>query len=306
MAGQNKAGGNALERDEGFGARLRALLKKLGLKGNGDSSLRESLEEVIEEHSETDPEQTLGAEEREMLLNVLKYNELRTEDIMVPRADIVAVEISTGFKDLVNTFSRAAHSRLPIYRKTLDDVVGMVHVKDAIKVLGAKRRKVPSIEDLLREVIVVPPSMRLIDLLKRMKTQRTHMAIVVDEFGGTDGLVTIEDLVEQIVGEIEDEYDENQRPSFTFIGAGVYEADARLPVEELEATLKADFLSDEDDENIDTLGGLVFAIEGRVPEIGERIEHPSGIGFEIIEADPRRIKRVRIHVSGETQAAGRG
>lgn len=274
---------------------LRAFLRKFGLGGNGDSSLRESLEEVIEEHEDTRGEETLGEEEREMLLNVLKYNQLRTADIMVPRADIVAVEISTPFKTLVGIFCQAGHSRLPIYRKSLDEIVGMVHVKDALRVLGAGK-KAPAIEDILRDIIIVPPSMRLIDLLKRMKTQRTHMALVVDEYGGTDGLVTIEDLVEQIVGEIEDEYDEENEPQMTFIGNGIYEADARLLVEDLEEALKIDLLSDEQDENVDTLGGLVFALEGRVPEIGESINHPLGYRFEIIGADPRRIKKVRIHL----------
>jgi len=274
---------------------LRAFLRKFGLGGNGDGSLRESLEEVIEEHEDARDEETLGEEGREMLLNVLKYNELRTADIMVPRADIVAVEISTSFKSLVGIFCQAGHSRLPIYRKSLDEVVGMVHVKDALRVLGAGK-KAPAIEDILRDIIIVPPSMRLIDLLKRMKTQRTHMALVVDEYGGTDGLVTIEDLVEQIVGEIEDEYDEENEPQMTFIGNGIYEADARLLVEDLEEALKIDLLSDEQDENVDTLGGLVFALEGRVPEIGESIDHPLGYRFEIIGADPRRIKKVRIHL----------
>ena len=274
---------------------LRAFLRKIGLGGNGDSSLRESLEEVIEEHEDTRDEEALGEEGREMLLNVLNYNELRADDIMVPRADIVAVEISTSFKALVGIFCQAGHSRLPIYRKSLDEVVGMVHVKDALRVLGAGK-KAPAIEDILRDIIIVPPSMRLIDLLKRMKTQRTHMALVVDEYGGTDGLVTIEDLVEQIVGEIEDEYDEENEPQMTFIGNGIYEADARLLVEDLEEALKIDLLSDEQDENVDTLGGLVFALEGRVPEIGESIDHPLGHRFEIIGADPRRIKKVRIHL----------
>lgn len=287
-------------RESGFRYRFRGFLKKIGLKANGDSSLRESLEEVIEEHEETRPENAFGEEEREMLLNVLKYSELRCEDIMVPRADIVAVDISKTFDELVKTFREGGHSRIPVYRTTLDDVIGMVHIKDAIETLGSRRKKALSIPDMLREVIVVPPSMRLIDLLKRMKSQRTHMAVVVDEYGGTDGLVTIEDLVEQIVGEIEDEHDENEQPSFTFIGAGIYEADARLSIEDLEKTLKADFLSDKEDENIETLGGLVFAIKGCIPEIGETITHSTGFKFEIIEADPRRIIRVRIHMPNET------
>jgi len=283
------------QEDDARPSRWQSFLKKLGFKAGSDPTLRESLEEVIEEHEDLPAEQKLGDEEREMLLNVLKYNELRADDIMVPRADIVAVEISTPFKDLVKTLCHAGHSRLPIYRKTLDDVIGMIHVKDALGVLGSGgKASAPPIKEILREVIVVPPSMRLIDLLKRMKSQRIHMALVVDEFGGTDGLVTIEDLVEQIVGEIEDEYDKDNNPDLTFIGNGIYEADARLSIEELEATLKNDLLSDEWDETIDTVGGLVFALEGRVPEIGEGINHPLGYRFEIIDASPRAVKRVRI------------
>lgn len=268
------------------------------LKGNGDSSLRESLEEVIEEYENAGDEEPLGIEGREMLMNVLKYNEQRAVDIMVPRADIGAFNVAGSFSDLVETFRKAGHSRLPIYRGSLDDVIGMVHVKDVMQVLGGKdtNQKTPALEDIIRDVIVVPPSMRLIDLLKRMKTQRTHMAIVVDEYGGADGLVTIEDLVEQIVGEIEDEYDETSDPALTFIGAGVYEADARVEIEELEKVLGADFLSDALDETVNTLGGLVFTLEGRVPEIGEVLDHAAGFKFEIIDADPRRINRVRIHL----------
>lgn len=282
---------------------LKAVWRKL--TGNGDATLRESLEEVLEEHEETEPEQKLGAEEREMFFNVLKYHELRTDDIMVPRADIVAIDLNTPFKDLLTTFREAGHSRLPVYRNSLDEVVGMVHVKDVLGVVSGKGglKKAPPIKDLLREVIIVPPSMRLIDLLKRMKSQRTHMAVVVDEYGGADGLVTIEDLVEQIVGEIEDEYDESERPKLTFIGAGVYEADARVSIEELEEALKADLLSDEVDETVDSVGGLVFTLEGRVPEIGEIIQHPLGYRFEIVDADPRRIKRVRIHLPREPESA---
>lgn len=268
------------------------------LKGNGDSSLRESLEEVIEEYENAGDDEPLGIEGREMLMNVLKYNEQRAVDIMVPRADIGAFNVAGSFSDLVETFRKDGHSRLPIYRGSLDDVIGMVHVKDVMQVLGGKEtnQKPPALEDIIRDVIVVPPSMRLIDLLKRMKTQRTHMAIVVDEYGGADGLVTIEDLVEQIVGEIEDEYDETSDPALTFIGAGVYEADARVEIDELEKVLGADFLSDALDETVNTLGGLVFTLEGRVPEIGEVLDHAAGFKFEIIDADPRRINRVRIHL----------
>lgn len=283
---------------------LISLFKKL--RGNGDASLRESLEEVIEEHEEGTNEEPLGAEGREMILNVLKYNEQRADDIMVPRADIVAFDAAGKFSELVKAFQKAGHSRMPIYKGSLDDVIGMVHVKDILRYLGRKKipKKPPPIENFLRDVIIVPPSMRLIDLLKKMKTQRTHMAIVVDEYGGADGLVTIEDLVEQIVGEIEDEYDETAEPDLEYIGSGVYEADARVTIDKLEEVIRADFLSDELDETVDTLGGLVFTIEGRVPEVGETVNHPEGFRFEIIDADPRRIKRIRLHLPGQEKKKG--
>lgn len=272
--------------------RLRAVLRKLG-RNNGETSLRESVEEVIEEHEEAVG--PLSEDERAMLLNVLKYHDLKVGDIMVPRADIVAVEAATPFTKLVSIIADAAHSRLPVYQQTLDEVIGMVHVKDVIHALGRRGGKKPALKDMIREVIVVPPSMKLIDLLKRMKGQRVHMAIVVDEFGGTDGLVTIEDLVEQIVGEIEDEYDISVEPTLTLIGKGVYEADARIPLSVVEQELKCDFLADELDETVDTLGGLVAALEGRVPEPGETVDHELGFRFEVIDADPRRVKRLRIH-----------
>lgn len=283
---------------------FKALWRKL--KGNGEASLRESLEEVIEEHEQEREEEALGPEGREMLLNVLKYNEMRADDIMVPRANITAFEASGSFHDLVKTFKTAGHSRLPVYRGSLDDVIGMIHVKDVLQAVGQKGflKKPPALADMIRDVIVIPPSMRLIDLLKKMKTQRTHMAIVIDEYGGADGLITIEDLVEQIVGEIEDEHDETALPLLNYLGRGVYEADARLPIVDLEAALKTDFLSDEIDETVDTVGGLVFTLEGRVPEIGETIAHPDGFRFEIIDADPRRIKRVRIHLPRDTAKKG--
>lgn len=280
---------------------LKMLWRKL--KGNGDTTLRESLEEVIEEHQHDPEEEALGSEGREMLFNVLKYSEMRAADIMVPRANIIAFEASGSFNALVTAFKNAGHSRLPVYKGSLDDVIGMVHVKDVLQAIGEKEalNKPPALLDMIRDVIVIPPSIRLIDLLKKMKTQRTHMAIVIDEYGGADGLVTIEDLVEQIVGEIEDEHDEASLPLLNYLGKGVYEADARIPIKDLENVLKTDFLSDE---TVDSLGGLVFTLEGRVPEIGETLEHPEGFRFEIIDADPRRIKRVRLHLPKQGNGKG--
>ncbi|WCL54242.1 hemolysin family protein [Gimibacter soli] len=268
-----------------------------GLFGRGNEvTLRESLEEALEEHEEDSDAPALGEAERTMLFNVLDYSALMVEDIMVPRADIVGVSASVGFDDLIKLFSSASHSRLPIYRDALDEILGMVHVKDALKLVAdeADTRDF-RVSSISRPVLFVAPSMKVMDLLARMRKSRTHMAIVVDEYGGTDGLVTIEDLVEQIVGEIEDEHDETDVPALTDIGNGGFDADARLELEALEDKLGFDLLPEEDADDVDTLGGLVFSLAGRVPDIGEVIPHESGYSFEVLDADPRRIRKVRIH-----------
>ncbi|GHF16287.1 hemolysin C [Kordiimonas sediminis] len=264
-------------------------------KSSPEISLRESLEEAIEEHEEETNSQVLGDGERVMLFNILEYGALRVSDIMVPRADIVAVSLETEFGDLIKLFSGAGHSRIPVYRDSLDDVMGMVHVKDALKII-ADEGDVTSfrVSQISRPVLFVSPAMKVMDLLAKMRASRTHMAIVVDEYGGTDGLLTIEDLVEEIVGDIEDEHDQEEEPDFVTLGNGKYDADARLEIVELEEALGVAISSDED-EYFDTLGGLVFSLAGHVPEIGEMIDHESGYRFEIIDADPRRIRKVRIH-----------
>ncbi|WP_417459634.1 hemolysin family protein [Kordiimonas sp.] len=290
--------------DEGVknqGGFIRSLKDMLGFRAN-ETSLRESLEEALEEHEEETRAPALGQEQREMLFNVIEYAGLRVDDVMVPRADILSVSNEISFADLVRIFADGSHSRMPVYRETLDEVVGMVHVKDALKVvadgLDAEAFKVESIQ---RPVLFVPPSMKVIDLLAKMRVARTHMAIVVDEYGGTDGLVTVEDIVEEIVGEIEDEHDTIEDPYIIPIEAGGYDADARIEIDELEDELGIDLLPEEDDEDVDTLGGLVFTLAGCVPEIGEMISHESGYRFEVVDADPRRIYKVRIHIPGPVQ-----
>lgn len=268
-----------------------------------ESSLRESLEEVIEEH-DLDAA-GLGREEQSMLFNVLDYGAMRADDIMVPRADIVAVDTTLDSENLLKAFARAAHSRLPVYRENLDDIIGMIHLKDVVIALDRQRTADDAAEgssqdgfdtsEIIREVLFVAPSMRLIDLLAKMRAKRTHMAIVIDEYGGADGLVTIEDLVEQIVGDIEDEHDEPERLVLKPVRAGVFDCDARLSVEELEKVLDCDLLPENLDDGIDTVGGLVVSLEGRVPAIGESITHNQGYAFEVLDADPRRIKKLRIY-----------
>jgi len=275
-------------------ARLAARLHLPWFGRGAEASLRESLEEAIGEH-EADDSEPIRDDERLMLLNILSLDERSADDVMVPRADIVAVEIDTPFDRVVQIFRDAHHSRMPVFRDSLDDVLGMVHIKDILKALadadgGAEIR----LATIIRRPIFVPPSMPVLDLLAKMRATRTHMAVVVDEYGGTDGLVTIEDLVEEIVGEIEDEHDKAREPEIIQCPDGRIEADARASVEALEKVIEADFLPAERDEDIDTIGGLVVSLVGRVPDRGEVVCHPDGFEFEVIDADPRHIKRLRI------------
>ncbi len=279
------------------------LFRWLGFLRNGEEALAASIEDVIEEH-EGLHDRELGQDERDMLINVLNYGELRVDDIMVPRADIIAVKENLSFEELMVAFSNAAHSRLPVFHETMDEIVGMVHVKDIVKSLATNQQKSttgeeksktsPSIKSLMRPVIFVSPSMKPGDLMARMKSRRTHMALVVDEYGGTDGLITIEDLVEQIVGEIDDEHDDEVAPALEKLEKDCYLADARLEMKDLEKELGVDLLPDERDEDVDTVGGLVVSLAGRVPKRGEIIHHESGYDFKVVEADPRRLKKVRI------------
>jgi CBS domain containing-hemolysin-like protein len=262
---------------------------KLLRRRNGDT-VREELEELIEEREED--EEPIDPHERTLIGNILKLHELVAADVMVQRVDIVGVEIDTPFEDVVRLFVDQGHSRFPVYRETLDDVVGMVHVKDVLPYV-ADRRPV-RLAKIIRKVLFVPPSMPVLDLLLQMRLSRVHMAMVVDEFGGIDGLVTIEDLIEEIVGEIEDEHDDAYAPKLIDRADGSAIADARTRIEDFEARAGFKVLPPESEEEVETLGGLVFTLAGRVPQRGEIIEHPSGLSFEVLDADPRRVKRLRV------------
>jgi CBS domain containing-hemolysin-like protein len=230
------------------------------------------------------------------------FQTLRVEDVMTPRADIVAVELACPFSGLVERFIEAEHSRMPIFRETLDDPVGVVHVKDVFRLMAGPEKgkaKKPGPDDqvlnkLRRDALYVPASMRAADLLLRMQGSRTHMALVIDEFGGTDGLVTLEDLVEAVVGEIDDEHDEAQTAGVVARPGGIFEATARAPLEELETAMGRELAPPDLEEEIETVGGLVTALAGRVPQRGEVIPHPGGFEIQILDADPRRVKRVRL------------
>lgn len=292
---------------------LERLLVRLGLRQ--PASIRDDLEDALSETAETDG---FSPQERTMLKNVLDLRSNRVDDVMVPRADIVAVPIEITMGELLRVFRTAGHSRLPVYSETLDDPRGMVHIRDFLDYLasraesepGKRRRKVPagapdlgkvdlsatlSGAKILRPVLFVPPSMPALDLLVKMQTLRTHMALVIDEYGGTDGLVSMEDLVEIVLGNIEDEHDEEETPVISRTADGSFLLDARTTLEEASAAFGVDLVQGESAEDVETVGGLVATIAGRLPVRGEIIAHPAGLEFEVLEADPRRIRRLRVH-----------
>jgi hemolysin (HlyC) family protein len=293
---------------------LERLLARFGLGEEPD--LREVIEDALARSKGGGD--SFSAQERTMLLNILRFGKLSVEDVMVPRADIVAVDDSTTIDEVMGVFRQAEHSRLPVYRETLDDPRGMIHIRDLMSWITTEAelakgggldlgavdlsRAIGAI-NITRELLYVPPSMPVLDLLLRMQLSRRHLALVVDEYGGTDGLVSIEDLVEEVVGEIDDEHDVAEESLIREDPRLGLVADARTPIEDLEQHLGEQLISPEQDEDIDTLGGLVFSLSGRIPGRGELVHHPSGIEFEVLEADPRRIKKLRIHTPLERQQA---
>ncbi len=289
---------------------LRSLLT--GVRDGG--SLRESLEEAIEDHADDEEDaDDLDDDERLMLRNLLHLGERKAGDVAVQRSRIIAFDLAQPFPALVRLFRDAGHSRVPVYRDDLDHVEGMVHVKDVYATIAETFDDAVSSAPfagfdparLKRDVLFVPPSMPVIDLLARMRATRTHMAMVVDEYGGTDGLVTIEDIVEEIVGEIEDEHDEEEERLLVAVD-GAWDADARLPLTELETALDSKFTELEEADEVDTLGGLAFVLAGRVPEVGEVVEHPNGWRLEVRSGNPLRVETFRLHPPGERDADNAG
>lgn len=238
----------------------------------------------------------------ELVDHARAFQSLSVADVMTPRVDIVAIELSSTLADVVRTCIESEHSRLPIYRETLDDPVGVVHIKDVLKLLSPETGKAgpnwaePVLHRLRRELLYVPSSMTTAELMLRMQTQRIHMALVIDEFGGTDGLVTLEDLVEAVVGDIDDEYDEAGEDDIKELPNGQIEVDGRVEVAALQDKLGADLFPENTEEEIDTMAGLVAVLCGRVPQRGEVIPYPAaGFDIEVLDADARRIKRLRLH-----------
>ncbi|WP_431302874.1 hemolysin family protein [Sediminicoccus sp. BL-A-41-H5] len=264
-----------------------------GLFAKREESLRDRVEELIEAPDALAPDgRTLDPHERSLLSNVLKLRGATAYDVMLPRADIIALPADLTLDQAVAAIQREGHSRYPVYENQLDDVLGMVHIKDIIAAVG---RQAPfSLRAILRKPLLVVPSVPVLDLLLRMREARMHMALVVDEYGGIDGLITIEDLVETIVGDIADEHDEIDAPQITERGEGVLELDARTEIEKFEAKIGPVLTEEERNADIDTVGGLVLTMAGRVPARGEIFSHPSGLEFRVLDADARRIRRLRV------------
>jgi len=272
-------------------------LKAMVFGETEDNSLRAQLEEVIDEHENEgdadkkgDPD--ISPVELEMLRNLLHFSDHRVDDIAVPRADIIAIEESAPFHEYVEIFSEHGHSRIPVFRDNLDTIIGMIHIKD-IFALVAKGGELPTdITPYLRQPRFVPESMGVLDLLAEMRATRTHLAIIFDEYNGTEGLVTIEDIVEEIVGDIEDEHDDEPVPMLKPLDGGVWEADARAELEDVGEEI--DPALAEIDEDVDTIGGLSFVLAGHIPKKGEILEHPSGWQLKILEADDCRVTKLRL------------
>ncbi|WP_210358222.1 MULTISPECIES: hemolysin family protein [Sphingomonas] len=272
------------------------VLKGFMSGGRVEDSLRAQLEEAIDRH-EGDPTPDVKGDltplERQMVRNLLHFGERDAGDVGVPRADVIAVEEQTRFDDLVRIFAEAGHSRLPVYRGELDTIIGMVHIKDVFNILATDAPRPDSIAALIREPLYVPMSRGALDLLADMRASHVHLAVVLDEYSGTEGLVTIEDLIEEIVGDIADEHDEMPEQLLVPIDGGAWDVDARAELEDVAEAI--DPRLGEADSDVDTVGGLAAVLAGHVPHVGDCLDHPSGWKLEVLDADERRIHRLRLH-----------
>ena len=297
-SGSGTTRSSSQNREEEEPGRIWRSLKALLFGNTDDHSLRAQIEEVIDDH-ENDPESDSNGKadisplELEMLRNMLHFSEHRVDDIAVPRADIIAIEESSPFSDFVDIFSEHGHSRIPVYRENLDNIIGMIHIKDIFAIVAKGGPFPDDITPFLRQPRFVPESMGVLDLLAEMRATRIHLAIIFDEYNGTEGLVTIEDIVEEITGEIEDEHDDEPVPLLVQLDDGIWEADARAELDDVGEMI--DPALEKIEEDVDTIGGLCFVLAGHIPTVGERLEHPSGWILEITEADDRRVTRLRLH-----------
>ena len=270
---------------------IKNFLNNVLLKAQKDKkNIKEDLETVLDNKSNNID--GISKQERIMLMNILKIDKILARDIMIPRAEIIAVDENISFEEAIKIFVDGAHSRIPVFKEQLDNITGMLHIKDLVKFQTENHNKENFINNIKKDILHIPPSMPVLDLLIKMQLTRLHMGVVIDEYGGVDGLITIEDVIEEITGEIEDEHDDKDIPMFIKLSSNTFESNARLPIEELEKISQIKLLNEGDD--TDTIGGLVASIAGRVPQRGEIIKHESGMVFTIIDADPRRIKTIKI------------
>ncbi|PZQ23133.1 MAG: magnesium/cobalt efflux protein [Sphingopyxis macrogoltabida] len=292
-------GPSSRSEEDSSGSGLLAGLKNLLFRGDKEPSLREQIEDVIDEAEEEGEDRRgssvvgdLSPVERKMVRNLLHFGEQTVDDVAVPRGEIVAIDETASFAEIVAIFADAGHSRLPVYRETLDEVIGMIHIKDVFAVLAAGTPPPPLI-DLIRQPLYVPQSMDALDLLADMRAKRTHLAIVIDEYSGTEGLVTFEDLVEEIVGEVEDEHDDEPEPLIVAAPDGAWDVDARAELDDIGEVIDPRLA--EVDEDVDTIGGLAAVLAGHVPAVGEILTHGSGWRLEISDSDEKRVHRVRLY-----------
>jgi CBS domain containing-hemolysin-like protein len=312
MSESDSSNGSKSRSDDSGDSRIWQRLRALVFGRDHEPTLREQLEEKIIEHEEDVAEDggddeddgDLSATERVMLRNLLHFSEHRVDDVMVPRSDILGISDVASFDEAVAAFVEHGHSRMPVYRETLDNITGMIHVKDLFSVLAEGTERPDNLEAFIRQPRFVPQSMGVLELLEEMRRTRTHLAIVIDEYSGTEGLVTIEDLVEEIVGEIEDEHDDEPEVLFSEIAPGIWDADARTELDDVAEAIDPKLA--EVDGDVDTLGGLAFVIAGQVPQAGETLLHTeSGWKIEVLDGDERRVTRVRLHMPAVVgEAAG--
>ena len=274
--------------------RIGSILGSRARRRNGDHGVRESIAELVAADAAEKPGETpdLDRQERALIANVLRLRGTVADDVMIPRADIIAMPIDLTFEQALDLIRREGHSRMPVYREQLDEIAGMVHIKDVVAYIGHPEQF--RLESILRAPLMVAPQIPVLDLLLQMRMNRMHLALVVDEYGGIDGLLTIEDLVETITGDIADEHDEPDLPMVTARADGTLDVDARMPIEDFRARVGVEATEEEREADIDTVGGLVFTLAGRVPARGEVISHPSGMEFRVLDADARRIRRLRV------------
>ncbi|HMP56588.1 MAG TPA: hemolysin family protein [Novosphingobium sp.] len=295
----NSRPGESLQGDPDSSRTLWRAIRRFFDKGDGEGSLRAQLEEAIDEHEEDRARDgDLSPLERQMLRNLLHFSEHDADDVAIPRGEIVALPASASWEEVIAAFAEHGHSRLPVYRETLDDIVGMVLIKDVFPFLASG--KAPrDWKSLMRQPLFVPQARGALDVLADMRSRRVHLAVVVDEYSGTDGIITIEDLVEEIVGEIEDEHDDAPTDLLVALDDGLWEADARAELDDVAERIDPRLA--EVEEAVDTLGGLAFVLAGQVPGVGAMLAHQSGWRIEVIGGNERHVTRLRLHPPEEAE-----